>query len=83
MLFFLQINGKIPRSGVINQETINPHDLCYQCSKYGPDVLFCKLRIRSSRYDPCLPSKIKLLSIQINMNILFNNINLRKIGICD
>ena len=32
-----KINGKIPRSVVIDSETINPHDLCYQCYKHGPD----------------------------------------------
>ena len=44
-----QINGKITSSGVIAQETINSHDLCYQYSKDGPDILFGKLRIRDSR----------------------------------
>ena len=34
---FNQNNGEIPRSGVIDPETINPRDLCYQCSKHGPD----------------------------------------------
>ena len=37
MHFSNQINGKIPGSGVVDPETINPHDLCYQCSKPGPD----------------------------------------------
>ena len=40
-----QINGEIPRSGLIDTETINPHDLYYQCSKHGPDFLFRKMRI--------------------------------------
>ena len=43
--FFNQINGKITRNGVIDPKTINPHDLCYHCSKYVPDFLFGKLRI--------------------------------------
>ena len=32
-----KIIEKIPRSGVIDTETINPHDLCYRCFKPGPD----------------------------------------------
>ena len=36
-IFKDQINGKIPRSGVIYSETINPHDLCYKCYKNGQD----------------------------------------------
>ena len=35
--FLNQMNGNITRSDVIYQQTINPHDLCYQCSKDGPD----------------------------------------------
>ena len=35
-----KINGKIPISGVIDQQTIKPHDLCYQCFEDGPDLLF-------------------------------------------
>ena len=31
-----QINGKIIGSGVIDQQKIIPHELCYQCSKDGP-----------------------------------------------
>ena len=45
MLIFYQINGKIPSNGVIDQKIINPHDLCYQCSEDGPDLLFGKLII--------------------------------------
>ena len=37
MLIFHQINGKIPSSGVIDKQIINPHELFYQCSKYGPE----------------------------------------------
>ena len=40
--FLNQINGKIPRSGVIDTKTINPHDSFYQCYKHGPDFLFGK-----------------------------------------
>ena len=35
--FLNHISGEIPRSVVIDLETINPHELCYQCSKHGPD----------------------------------------------
>ena len=63
--FLNKFNGNIPRSGVTDQETINARDLCYQCSKDGPNFLFGKLRIRYSRKEPHLPTKIKLLSSQI------------------
>ena len=46
----------IPRSGVIDQETINSHELYYQCSKDGPDFLFGKLRIRDSRDETHFPA---------------------------
>ena len=52
MPIFNKINGKIPRGGVIEQETINTNDLCYQCSKDGPDFLFGKSSIRDSRDKP-------------------------------
>ena len=52
-----QINGVIPRNGAIYQKIINPHELCYQCSKDGPDFLFGKLIIRDSRYEPCFTAK--------------------------
>ena len=51
------MNGKIPRNGVIDQKTKDPHGLCYQCSKYGPDVLFGKLRIGDYRDEPHFPEK--------------------------
>ena len=34
---FNQINGEIPRSGVIDPGKINPHYLCNQCSKHSLD----------------------------------------------
>ena len=49
--FLNQINGNIPRSGLIDQQTINPCDLFYQCSKDGPDFLFGKFGIGDSRYE--------------------------------
>ena len=77
--FLNQINGKIPRNGVIDKNTINPHDLYYQCSKDGPDFLFVKLGIRDCGYEPLFPEKIKLLSFQIKMNTLFkNNIGVKR-----
>ena len=81
--FFNQINGEIPGSGVIYEETINPRDLCYQFSKDGPDFLFGKLKIRYSIYEPYFPAKIKVLSIQIQMNTLFHNNDERKRRVCD
>ena len=55
--FLNHINGKIPGNGVIDQKKINPHDLCYQCSKYGPDFLFVKLIIRDSIDEPFFTAK--------------------------
>ena len=72
-IFKNQTNEKIPRIDLIDIETINPHDLCYQCSKHGADFLFGKLRIK----DFNVP-KIKLISIQIQMNTLFNTNDERK-----
>ena len=67
-------------SSVIYQQTINPHDLFYQCSKDGPEFLFGKLSIRGYRDDPYFTAKIKLFSCQIQMNRLFNNYYGRKRG---
>ena len=55
------MHGKITRSGVIDQKKINPHDLCYRCSKDGPDFLFGKLRVRGSIDEPRFLAEIKLL----------------------
>ena len=35
--FLNQNNREITKSGVIDQQTINTHDFCYQCSKDGTD----------------------------------------------
>ena len=59
--FLNQIIGKIPRSGVINSETINPCDLCYQCFKNGLDCLFGKFRIKDFNNEPHFPERIKLI----------------------
>ena len=63
--FLNQINGKIPRIGVIYQEKINSHDLCYPGYKESPYFLFYKLRIEDSRGGPHYPAKNK---ININSN---------------
>ena len=39
-------------AGKIDPEKINPHDVCYQCSKHGPDFLFGKLRIEDFIDEP-------------------------------
>ena len=68
-----QLKVNIPISSVVDQQTINPHNLFYQCSKYSPDFLFSKSRIRDYRNEPHFPTKIKLLSSQIQINTLFKN----------
>ena len=80
--FLNQINGKIPRSGTIDPETINPRYLFYQCSKHGPDCLFGKLRIKVFNDEPYFPEIIKLILSQIQMNTLFKTNDERKIMIC-
>ena len=52
-----QVNWEIPSIGVIDPETINTHDLCYQCSKYGPDCLVGKLKIKDFNDEPHFPEK--------------------------
>ena len=48
--FFLnKIKGKAPMQKTIYPETVNKNDLCYQCSIYGSDLLFCDLRIRNKK----------------------------------
>ena len=78
MLIFYQINGKIPSNGVIDQKIINPHDLCYQCSEDGPDLLFGKLIIGDCIYEPCFPAKWRLLSYQIKVNKFLRMITKKK-----
>ena len=41
-------------------------------------IIFGKLGIRDYRDEPFFPSKLKLLSIKIKINILFKNISGRK-----
>ena len=61
--FGKQLKGGIPRSLIIDQKTINKHDLCYQCSKDGPEFLFGNLSIGDSRGEPYFPAK-KLISYE-------------------
>ena len=70
MIIHTQSNGKIPRSGVIDQQTIDPHYLCYQCSKDSQEFLFGKQRIRDPRYEPYFPAQTKSISCQNQMNNL-------------
>ena len=64
--FLNQMNGKFPRRGVIDQETININDLCYQCYKHGPDCLFGKLRMNNFNDEPHFPNKN--INIRLNQN---------------
>ena len=62
--FLNQNNEKIPKSGVIYQQKINPRDLCYQCSKDVTDFLFGKLRIRDYIYKPWFYLKVNCYHIK-------------------
>ena len=55
MYILNQIYGEIPRSDVIDTETLNHYELCYQCSKHGPFCLFGKLRIKDFNDEPHFP----------------------------
>ena len=82
--FFLnQVNWKIPSRGVTGQETINHHDLCYQFSKDGSDFLFGRFGIMDSRDKTHFLAKTKLLSSQIQINMLVKNNDERKRRRCD
>ena len=65
------------------QEKINPRDSCYQCSKNIPEFLFVNLRVRDYRDELHFPAKIKSLSSQIQINILFKNNDEINIMMCD
>ena len=64
---------------MIDPETINPHDFCYQCSKHGPDCLFIKLSIKYFNDEPHFPNKEYLISSRIQINMLFKAKYERKI----
>ena len=53
-------------SAVIDPETINTHEFCYQCSIHGPDCLFGKLRIKDFNDEPHF--SIKQINIKSNLN---------------
>ena len=55
--FVNKSNGNTRMSGVIDQQTINPHDLCYKCSKDTPESLFVKFRKRDFRDESYFPAK--------------------------
>ena len=57
MYILNQINGKIPRSGVIDPKKINPHDLCYQFLKHVSDFLYGKLTVKDFNDEPHFPEK--------------------------
>ena len=70
--FLNQNNGEIPRICVIDPETINPHEFCYECSKHGPDFCLGKLLIKDFNDEPHFPSNNTLISGRIEINMLFN-----------
>ena len=41
----------------MDQKTINQHNFCYQCSKYGTDLLVGNLRIRNIKDESFPPAK--------------------------
>ena len=56
-IFKNKINGEITKNDVIDTETINSCDLCYQCYKHGPDCLFGKFRNKYFNDKPYFPKK--------------------------
>ena len=50
---------------------MNPHELFYQCYKYGPDFLYGKLRIKDFNDEPHLIKNNKLISSRSQTNTLF------------
>ena len=63
--FINHINSKIPSSAVIDTETINTHDLLYQCSNHGPGFPFDVFRIKAFSDEPHFP---KIINIKLNPN---------------
>jgi len=45
LVFLNQVNGPRPCKKAFMNETVNPNDKCYQCSKNGPDVLIEGLHV--------------------------------------
>ena len=60
--FLNQIIDKISRSGVIDTETINPHDLCYQCSKHCHNFYLLNRGLIIVMMNHILPKKINIKS---------------------
>ena len=59
------INSKIPNSYVIDTETINTHDLLYQCSNHGPGFSLGAFRIKALSDEPHFP---EIINIKLNPN---------------
>ena len=59
-----QNNEEIPRSGLIDLETINPHYLCHQCSKHDPIFLFVKFIIRYFNDEPHFLERINYSQVE-------------------
>ena len=80
---FNQINGKFPRSGVIDPLKISTYDLCYHYYKHGQDFLFSKLRINNFNDETHFP-KIYIFNIKSNPNeYVFKTNDTRKRRRCD
>ena len=62
---------------------MNPHDLCYHCSKHGINCLFGKFRIKDSNDEPHFPERTESISILIQMNSLFKTNGERKRMRCE
>ena len=59
-----QNNEEIPKSAFMGLETINPHYLCHQCSKHGPDCLFIKLIIKDFNDEPHFLERINYSQVE-------------------
>ena len=57
-----QKKRKVPMGGKFYPKTFYKHDLCYQCSVDGPELLYEKLRIKDRKYEPYFILKIEYSS---------------------
>ena len=73
---------EIPRSGVIDPETINYHDFCYHCSKHGPGLYLVNYGLGILMINYIFQIK-NIISSQIKINMLFKTKDIRKIRRCD
>ena len=71
--FWNQIIEHIPRSGLIDPETINPHKLRYKSLKHAPDCLFGKLRIKDFNDVPHFPKRKNNIKLNLNEYIFYPN----------